>query len=179
MAGLLGAAAVAFWWGDDHALLWGVVLAGIPAFAAGLAEDVTKCVGVVARLLATMASAALGAWWLGAVLPRLGVPRLDALLLFAPWLAWGVTLVAVAGVANAVNIIDGFNGLAAGVAIVMFAAFAAAAWWLGDGALAMVCAAMLGAVLGFAVWNWPGGRIFLGDATRIWWGSCWPRWRCC
>lgn len=146
----------------DSQAAW-LLVAGLPAFSAGLAEDVTKRVGVLARLLATMASAALGAWLIGAWLPRVGVPGLDTLL--AAWapLAWGLTLVAVAGVANAVNIIDGFNGLAAAVTMMMFAAFGYVAWSLGDQLVVQVCLAMIGALLGFFVWNYPRGLIFLGD----------------
>lgn len=138
-------------------------LAALPAFGAGLAEDLTKRVGVAARLLATMAAAALGAWTLGAVLPRLGVPGLDTLIAQWPLLAWGVTLVAVAGVANAVNIIDGFNGLAAATSILMFMAFGYVAWVLGDAFIVQVCLSMIGALAGFFVWNYPRGLIFLGD----------------
>lgn len=144
----------------DDAVGW--LVAALPAFAAGLAEDITKRVGVLARLLATMAAAALGAWWLGAVLPRLDVPGVDALMAWTP-MAWAVTLVAVAGVANAVNIVDGFNGLAAGVSVLMFAAFGYVAWTLGDALILQVCLAMIGALMGFLVWNYPKGRIFLGD----------------
>ncbi|TSE23008.1 putative undecaprenyl-phosphate N-acetylglucosaminyl 1-phosphate transferase [Tepidimonas sediminis] len=97
------------------------------------------------------------------MLPRLGVPGVDALLALWPLLAWAVTLVAVAGVANAVNIIDGFNGLAAATSMLMFAAFGYVAWALGDAFIVQVCLAMIGALAGFFVWNYPRGLIFLGD----------------
>lgn len=164
---LVAALAAALAWSGWRGLVgreavW-LMLAALPAFGAGLAEDLTKRVGVAARLLATMAAAAVGAWSLGAVLPRLGVPGLDALLAQWPLLAWAVTLVAVAGVANAVNIIDGFNGLAAATSMLMFAAFGYVAWALGDPFIVQVCLAMIGVLAGFFVWNYPRGRIFLGD----------------
>ncbi|MEW6694008.1 MAG: glycosyltransferase [Pseudomonadota bacterium] len=141
--------------------LW-LLLAAVPAFAAGLAEDLTKRVGVLARLGATMASAALGAWLVDAQLPRVGVPVVDDWLVWAP-ASLALTLVAVAGVANAVNIIDGFNGLAAAVCMLMFIAFGYVAWSLGDVLLVQVCLAMIGALAGFFVWNYPRGLVFLGD----------------
>jgi UDP-N-acetylmuramyl pentapeptide phosphotransferase/UDP-N-acetylglucosamine-1-phosphate transferase len=142
--------------------MW-LLLAALPAFAAGLAEDVTKRVGVLARLGATMVAAGLGGWLLGAWLPRLGLGPVDAWLAAWPVLSIGLTLVAVAGVANAVNIIDGFNGLAAGTTLLMFAALGYVAWAVGDTLLVQVCLAMAGALLGFLVWNYPRGLIFLGD----------------
>lgn len=162
LCGFIVAMAWSGWRGlvDKQALtLIGVAL---PAFAAGLAEDLSKRVGVWPRLSATAAAAALGAWLLGAQLPRMGVPGIDELLLWSP-AGLMVTVVAVAGVANAVNIIDGFHGLAAATAMLMFVAFGYVAWALGDVFIVQLCLAMIGALLGFFLWNYPHGRIFLGD----------------
>jgi len=165
--GIAGALAVALLWGawqgglGVHAI-W-LLAAAAPAFFAGLAEDLTKRVGVLARLAATMASAALGVWLLDAQLNRLGIPLMDGWLQSVAALSFVVTLVAVGGLANAVNIIDGFNGLSAGATGLMFTAFAYVAWQVGDTLLLHTCLAMVGALFGFAVWNWPRGLIFLGD----------------
>lgn len=161
-AGVAAALGWSWWRGVIDAQIIGLLLAAVPAFMAGLAEDLTKKVGVMERLGATMLAAALGAWWLGALLPRIGVPLLDA------WMAWWpvglvVTVVGVAGLANAINIIDGFNGLASAVSALMFAAFGYVAWQLGDTTVVQICLAMIGALLGFFVWNYPRGLIFLGD----------------
>ncbi|WP_142809033.1 MraY family glycosyltransferase [Tepidiphilus olei] len=139
-----------------------LLVAGIPAFAGGLAEDVTKRVGVGARLLLTMGAAALGFWLLGAVLTRVDVPLVDDLFRYGP-VALAVTVVAVGGVANAINIIDGFNGLAGMVGVMILSALGYVAYVLGDHLLWNVCIASVGALLGFFVWNYPRGLIFLGD----------------
>jgi UDP-N-acetylmuramyl pentapeptide phosphotransferase/UDP-N-acetylglucosamine-1-phosphate transferase len=69
----------------------------------------------------------------------------------------------VSGVVNSINIIDGFNGLASMCVAIMLAALAYVAYQVGD-TLVLSCAlATLGAVLGFFVWNYPFGLIFLGD----------------
>lgn len=160
--GLVAALGWSVWRGilDDEAG-W-LLLASTPAFAAGLMEDLTKRVEALPRLLATMAAAGLGAWLLGAQLPRVGVLGLDAVLAWGP-AGFLVTLVAVAGVTNAINIIDGFNGLAAAVAMLMFVAFGYVGWSLGDAFIVQVCLAMIGALMGFFVWNYPRGLVFLGD----------------
>ena len=62
------------------------------------------------------------------------------------------------------NIIDGCNGLASGTAMILFGAFAAIAFGVGDGRLVMVALVGLGAVAGFFVVNFPMGKLFLGDA---------------
>jgi len=73
------------------------------------------------------------------------------------------TAFAVGGVANAINIIDGFNGLAAGTVIIILSGFAAICLSVGDVDLAYVCLILAGAVFGFLLVNWPLGKLFLGD----------------
>lgn len=142
-------------------MLW-LLFAASPAFLGGLLEDLTKRVSVLARLLLTMVSALLGYWLLEAGLIRLDIPLLDAALHWWPF-SLLLTLVAIAGVANAVNIIDGFNGLAGMVCVMIFGALAYVAYMVGDVFLWSTCAAMVGGILGFLFWNFPRGLIFLGD----------------
>jgi len=138
------------------------MLAGVPAFAFGLLEDVTKRVSVLTRLLATMASGVLGWAITGLSITDVQVAGLDWLLGFTV-VSVLFTAFAVGGIANAINIIDGFNGLAAGSVILIVAGMGAIAWSLGDTTLAGVCLILGGTVLGFLLVNWPFGKLFLGD----------------
>ncbi len=147
---------------DVRAILGPMLLAGLPAFAFGLLEDITKKVSVLQRLLATMASGAL-AWYLtGVAMQNTGLPALDWLLNYMP-LAVLFTAFAVGGVANAVNIIDGFNGLASGAVAIMLGAMGIIALNVGDTPLATVCFVVATSALGFGAVNWPFGKLFLGD----------------
>lgn len=165
--GLLGGM-VAAWMvllarGSNESSLMGMLLvAALPAFLMGLAEDISKKVGPLPRLVATMVAAGLGAWWAGAVLPRLDVPGVDALLAWWP-AATTFTVFAVAGVAHAVNIIDGFNGLASMVVALMLAALGYVAYLVEDALVWNMTLAGMGALWGFWLWNYPRGLIFLGD----------------
>jgi UDP-N-acetylmuramyl pentapeptide phosphotransferase/UDP-N-acetylglucosamine-1-phosphate transferase len=116
---------------DLKDLLLPILLAGMPAFLFGVAEDLTKRVGVMQRLLATMASGLL-AWWITDYsLTRVDIWGVDWLLSFT--LASVIfTAFAVGGVANAINIIDGFNGLASTMATLAFVGYALIAWQVGD-----------------------------------------------
>jgi UDP-N-acetylmuramyl pentapeptide phosphotransferase/UDP-N-acetylglucosamine-1-phosphate transferase len=69
----------------------------------------------------------------------------------------------VTGVSNAVNIIDGFNGLASMCVVMMVASIAYVAFQVGDTFVVTAALITIGAVLGFFVWNFPAGLIFLGD----------------
>ena len=143
-------------------LLWPLLLASIPALGFGLLEDLTKSVSVRTRLLATMASGVLGWAITGFSITNADVPGLNYLLTFTA-LSVAFTAFAVGGVANAINIIDGFNGLAAGTVVIILSSLGVMATAVGDANLALVCLILAGAVIGFGMVNWPLGKIFLGD----------------
>lgn len=155
--------AMSHWWRDPSSLQYWLLLAcGLPAFAAGLAEDLTKSVSPRRRLFFTAVSATLGIWLLDGVIRRTDLPGLQWMVGYTP-IAIAVTLFMVAGVANAVNIIDGFNGLASMCVMMMLAALAYVAFQVDDDFVGTAALITLGAVLGFFVWNFPAGLIFLGD----------------
>ena len=143
-------------------LLRPLIIAGIPAFAFGLLEDVTKRVSVRVRLLATMSSGVLGWGITGYAITRFNIPSMDWLLGYTA-VSVAFTALAVGGVANSINIIDGFNGLASGTVVIILSGFAAICLSVGDADLAYVCLILASAVFGFLVLNWPLGKIFLGD----------------
>jgi len=139
-----------------------MLIAGLPAFTAGLTEDFTKRVGIRERLLATMLSGIL-AWWLtGYSLNHIDIAPLDYLLAYLP-IGLAFTAFAVGGVANSINIIDGFNGLASGTLIICFSAFGLIAWQVSDVELTQLCIVLVSVSAGFLIVNFPFGKIFMGD----------------
>ncbi|MEI7536781.1 MAG: glycosyltransferase [Comamonadaceae bacterium] len=152
-------------------ILGPLLLAGMPAFAFGLAEDLTKRVSVSKRLLATMSSGMLGWAITGLSITDVQVPGLDWLLGFT-MVSVLFTAFAVGGVANAINIIDGFNGLAAGSLIIILGAFAMIASAFGDVDLMQTCLILTSVVAGFSLLNWPWGKLFLGDGGAYFLGFC-------
>jgi UDP-N-acetylmuramyl pentapeptide phosphotransferase/UDP-N-acetylglucosamine-1-phosphate transferase len=139
-----------------------ILIASLPAFFAGVAEDIVKRGRVTERLLATFASGVL-AWWLtGDSLTRIGVGGVDWLLAITP-ISVLFTAFAVGGVANAINIIDGLNGLASGIVLLCMSTLGLIAFLSGDAEMAKICFIFGGATFGFLVINYPYGKIFLGD----------------
>lgn len=142
--------------------LWPVLfLAAMPVFVAGLVEDITKDVGSLKRLLAAFLSAAI-AWWLLGGVSRVGVAWADWILAYWP-VSLFFTMVAVGGCTHALNIIDGMNGLAGMIATLMALSLALVAWQVQDYPIFLIATSLASATLGFLVWNFPFGRVFLGD----------------
>ena len=96
------------------------------------------------------------------------------------WFVWALLIVT--GTSNAVNITDGMDGLAAGAATLVFAAFVVIAFWQfrhpetygfqpGEAGPALdqavVAAAMMGACAGFLWWNAAPARVFMGDTGSL------------
>ncbi|HEY8357317.1 MAG TPA: glycosyltransferase, partial [Ramlibacter sp.] len=146
----------------ERSLLATLLIAGMPALFIGLLEDVTKRVSVLCRLLVTMASGALAVLMTGVAIDRLDLTVADSILSVFP-IALLFTAFAVGGVANAINIIDGFHGLASGTLVISLLGLASIALNVGDLPLAGVAAVVAAAVTGFWLVNFPWGKLFLGD----------------
>ncbi len=81
-----------------------------------------------------------------------------------------LTLIWVIGITNAVNLIDGMDGLASGLSTIAAAVLAALAWQLGDTTTAKMAASVVGAAAGFLVFNFKPARIFMGDGGSLFLG---------
>ena len=174
LAWLLGMAQTA-WWGDPGSLRLGAwvgwwLLVLLPAALGGISEDLTQRLTVRYRLTMATLSGVLAIVLVDMTGPHMGLPWLDALLVAAPWLGWCIVLLAVAGLPHAFNIIDGYNGLAGMVALIVCLALAHVALQVGDRALAALLVATAGATGGFLVWNYPRGMLFAGDGGAYVWG---------
>ena len=162
--GLVAAAAVMKWKqgaeAGDFAFL--LMACAAPAFLAGFIQDFTEAITPRGRLLATGASALLAFFVLDAGIRYTAIPGLDWIVSFGIG-SLLLTMFTVAGIANAINIIDGFNGLASMCVMLMLAAVGYVAFEVGDSLIGVLALAGVGAVLGFFIWNFPSGLIFLGD----------------
>ena len=168
VAGLPGSDPFNVGWPAQAAAL--TLLCIAPAVLGGLAEDMTQRVSVRYRLLLTMGSALLLCWTLGLAVSRTGVGVADQALRMVPYAAVGFAALAIGGLPHAFNIIDGYNGLAGTVAMLVCLAISHVALQVGDRQLAAMVLCLVGATGGFLLWNYPRGKIFAGDGGAYVWG---------
>lgn len=162
-------------WGDPaslrlNALLGGWVLVLLPAALGGIAEDLTQRLLVRYRLVLTSISGGLAVWLLDLTVQRTGLAWMDMLIAAAPWIGLLIVVLAVSGLPHAFNIIDGYNGLAGMVALIVCVAMAHVALQVGDRSLAALLATTAAATCGFLIWNYPRGMLFAGDGGAYVWG---------
>ncbi len=140
-----------------------LLIASIPVFAVGLIEDLTHSVSPGIRLVLAMASALFVLFVLNVGVSRTDIGWIDYLLQVQP-IFFGLTVLVVSGFINATNIIDGFHGLASGTMALVLLGLAALAHQAADWVMVNLCFMSFAMVMGFFFWNWPLGKIFLGDA---------------
>lgn len=139
-----------------------LLLCAFIAFAGGIVEDFTGRVSPLRRLFLTMLAAGLAFYLIDARISHINWPYFNMALPYL-WLSFPLTILAVAGIANAINIIDGFNGLASVVTICMLVSLAYVALQVNDALILVPALIVAGAITGFLIWNFPAGLIFLGD----------------
>ena len=139
-----------------------LLLVAVPVFLGGLLEDATKHVGSLQRLIFSMISASLFVIIFHATIGSVGIAWIDQLLSYWPASLF-FTVFAIAGVANSINIIDGFHGLASGLCIIILVATGSLAYMLHDILLVRMSFSLVLALMGFFIFNWPLGKLFLGD----------------
>ena len=128
------------------------------AFLSGIFEDFYHSLSPKTRLIMQTVAAMSAAYFSNAVVTYFGL-GIEIPYVFG----FFISVLAIVTVMNAVNMIDGFNGLASGSVLMILGAFYYVAYMLQLGELHTVISVTIGAVLGFFVLNFPKGKIFLGD----------------
>ena len=127
-----------------------MILTALPSFAGGIADDLSGRVSIRLRLFLMMVAASLAALLFQFTITRTDLVWLDGLLQSHLVLAYLLTLVALIGITNGMNLIDGLNGLAGMASIVMFLGLASAALAMGDAVVLTIAMTMAGAIAGIS-----------------------------
>ncbi|WP_055106085.1 glycosyltransferase family 4 protein [Paenibacillus ihumii] len=86
------------------------------------------------------------------------------------WIAIPFTILWIVGVTNAINLIDGLDGLAAGVSAIAIGTIAVMAFLMGNTVVALLCLLLLGSIIGFLYFNFHPAKIFMGDSGALFLG---------
>ena len=139
-----------------------LLLASLPVFVSGVIEDIIVRVSPLKRMISTLVSIVMVFILLNVGIASLGFTPIDYLLSNSI-VSLLFTLLVVGGVVNAINIIDGYNGLMTGYSIFVLIAIAYVANILGDGLIVQLSLILIASLSGVFIFNFPFGRIFMGD----------------
>lgn len=143
-------------------LILTLLLCALPTFGGGFLEDLNASVRPRLRLLLMLVSTLLGMLTLDLQIPRVDIPLFDPVVQVA-WIAFALTALGLLTITNGINLIDGLNGLAGMVCLSMFGGLALVGYHVGDSFIVSASLLMAGSIAGFQFWNYPRGRLFLGD----------------
>lgn len=186
-------------WADiTNHYVWMTLFVTLGYGAIGFADDYLKVskknhkgLSGKKKLVAQFAIAAIAAVWVSAVTPdalnhHLALPFLKNVLIDMGLLYFPFVMVVLVGASNAVNLTDGLDGLAIVPIMIAAACFALITYLVGNtvyanylhidfvpgtGELAVFCAAMIGAGLGFLWYNAPPAMVFMGDTGSLAFGG--------
>lgn len=162
---IIGVALAIFIWipsANNSNIFITLLLCALPTFTIGLTEDLTKSISIRLRFFFALVSALLFIFTLDCYISSTDIGWVDLSFKFIP-IAIVFTMIAIAGLINAYNIIDGLNGLCSMTGIISLVALGYAGYLYKDAVIMLLTLTMTGAILGFFVWNYPKAHIFLGD----------------
>lgn len=145
---------------------WGVLAGSLVVFLVGFYDDlyrITPPAKLVGQIVAAALVISLG-YTTAFFTPRIPnniIAQLPNIIVTFIWLI---------GITNAINLLDNMDGLAGGIALITALILSYFFWDLGSQGLLVVSLALVGAVLGFLVYNFPPASIFMGDSGSLFLG---------
>jgi UDP-GlcNAc:undecaprenyl-phosphate GlcNAc-1-phosphate transferase len=152
-----------------------VLLGGLAITVLGAADDIRHIdpklrLGLSALIVAgVLLKTGNGVGMLGKLIPAMAT----APTFVTATLGVGLAIFIVLGACNSTNLIDGLDGLCAGVKAIICLGFFALGWRIGlfegprGSEMLVASIAMAGAALGFLIWNYNPAKIFMGDAGSL------------
>ncbi len=151
---------------DKVPKIWAVIIGSIFYFGIGFADDLLNLTPISRLFMQTTVAAAC--WFAGVRIDFLSVPFHT--LIQVEYLSLPVTVIWLVGMANAINWIDGVDGLAAGVSGIAAVVMLVVTLFMKEPAAALIAAALAGGALGFLRYNFNPAQIFMGDGGAYFMG---------
>ena len=135
-------------------------------FAVGLIDDLRSLPGHIK--LSCIVAASLAICASGATLHSISMGTWFELK--TGWASWPLTLLWITTITVCMNFVDGLDGLASGIALIVCGTIALLALWSGQAAMVVLMLALLGSVTGFLFFNFYPAKIFMGDGGSMFLG---------
>ena len=141
----------------------GILLGAVMIVILGVMDDI-MALKALPKLLVQIAAAGVAVYH-GCVIQFFSNPNVFSEITYINlgWLSYPVTIIWIVAITNAVNFIDGLDGLAAGVSAISTAALTVIALMVAETNVAIILSALFGACLGFLPYNMNPAKIFMGD----------------
>ncbi|QCJ44134.1 undecaprenyl/decaprenyl-phosphate alpha-N-acetylglucosaminyl 1-phosphate transferase [Bacillus sp. S3] len=144
-----------------------IIIGSIIIIITGMLDDMLELSAKV-KFIAQIAAAAVVVVWGGVDVEFINLP-------FGGQIQFGyfsipLTIIWIVGITNAINLIDGLDGLAAGVSSIALITISGMAMIMGDGFVTVIASIVLASTLGFLIYNFHPAKIFMGDTGALFLG---------
>ena len=144
----------------NQSRFFGLIVGGFMAWSLGFVDDLFK-ISARWKLLGQFVLA-IFAIQTGFAIEHLKGPFFQEIDL--GFMVWPITILWVVTIMNAINLIDGLDGLAGGIVITVLITLGVILWSSGSLPLLLVIMSLFGAVIGFLLFNRPPAITFMGDS---------------
>ena len=148
---------------DIDRQIQGILLGSVMIVVLGVLDDI-MALKALPKLIVQIAAAGVAVYH-GCVIQFFSNPNVFSATTYVNlgWLSIPITIIWIVAITNAVNFIDGLDGLAVGVSAISTAALIVIALLVSEINIAMILVALFGACLGFIPYNMNPAKIFMGD----------------
>ncbi|MBB6638127.1 MraY family glycosyltransferase [Cohnella thailandensis] len=153
----------------DRNLIMGMLVGGTVIVILGAMDDRFQ-LNAKLKFLVQIAAACIVVFGYDIKINLVNIPFGSAMQPMGDWLSIPLTIFWIVGVTNAINLIDGLDGLAAGVSGIAIATILVMAAIMGQGSVILLSAVLLGGVVGFLHYNFHPAKIFMGDSGSLFLG---------
>ncbi|WP_407923777.1 glycosyltransferase family 4 protein [Cohnella fermenti] len=153
----------------DKNLIMGMLVGGTVIVLLGAMDDRFQ-LNAKLKFLVQIAAACIVVFGYDIKINLVNIPFGSAMQPMADWIGIPLTIFWIVGVTNAINLIDGLDGLAAGVSGIAIATILVMAAIMGQGSVILLSAVLLGGIVGFLHYNFHPAKIFMGDSGSLFLG---------
>lgn len=148
--------------------LWIVLLGGAFMFSIGIIDDIYDLAArykLIAQILVAIFVSSQGV-----LIGELSLPFTSEPWVLPTTLSWVITLFWIVGVCNAINLMDGLDGLAAGISLIVLVTISAVAFTNQNHLVSFVTLPLIGTLIGFLKFNFHPAKTFMGDCGSLYLG---------
>lgn len=145
-----------------------IILGSLIIIITGVLDDMMELSAKI-KMVGQLAAAGLVVVWGGVQVTFINIPFIDSQIQFG-FLSIPITIFWIVGITNAINLIDGLDGLAAGVSSIALITISGMAIIMGDQYTVMLASIVLASTLGFLIYNFHPAKIFMGDTGALFLG---------
>ncbi|MEH7381366.1 MraY family glycosyltransferase [Bacillus sp. JJ1533] len=144
---------------------WSILVGATIIVVTGILDDKFEIKPI--QKLAGQIIAALIVLFNGLQIKVITIPFFSEDIQISWWIAFLVSFIWILGITNAVNLIDGLDGLAAGVSIIALTSIFIMSLIIGNEVSALLAIGLIGSTLGFLFFNFHPAKIFMGDTGSL------------